>query len=135
MREATAGSRKRQKAKASICPGSFSGADLPITSFVAPQECPLSRVEAAKALGISVRYLFTLRKRLATEIEVCEWRGRRPVFYRTHIEAVRNALKCGNVMVPKANANSRSGGMVTGFSTSTSSVAVYEDALAFATGA
>ncbi|QYX56513.1 hypothetical protein K1T73_15925 [Roseovarius sp. SCSIO 43702] len=55
-------------------------------------ERALNRTEAAAALGISVRYFFDIRKKFETDFAVCEWRGRRPVFYRAHIEGLREAM-------------------------------------------
>jgi protoporphyrinogen oxidase len=59
-------------------------------------ERPLSLIEAAEHMGISVRYLFNIRKKYLPDFEVCEWRGRKPVFYRNHIEKLREILKWEN---------------------------------------
>lgn len=56
-------------------------------------ERPLDRYAAAAILGVSVRYLFTLRRQYEERFEVCEWRGRKPVFYSTHIGNFREAMK------------------------------------------
>ncbi len=51
-----------------------------------PLRPPLNRVGAARALGVWIRYFDMIRKRYQRRVEVCEWRGARPVFYEKHIE-------------------------------------------------
>jgi hypothetical protein len=57
-------------------------------------ERPLSLKEAVAHLGVSQRYFLIIRKKYARSFEICEWRGRKPVFYRKHISNLRNAMKC-----------------------------------------
>ena len=56
-------------------------------------ERPMNRIDAAAHLGISVRYLFNLRKRLEPHFAVCEWRGGKLVFYKHHIINLRENLR------------------------------------------
>jgi hypothetical protein len=96
-------------------------------------ERALNRTEAAAALGISVRYFFDIRKKFETDFAVCEWRGRRPVFYRAHIEGLREAMTWTTKAPKPPSHGHRSGRKTTTSATFTSAEDAYESALAYAT--
>jgi|TARA_R100001143_G_scaffold55945_1_gene52311 hypothetical protein len=68
--------------------------DIEPLSFEVPLDC----AQASRALGVCVRTLFDIRKKYRTKIEVCEMRGRKPVFYEKHINNIREVMKCENKM-------------------------------------
>ena len=61
-------------------------------------EVPLNCAQASLTLGVCVRTLFDIRKRYGNETEVCEMRGRKPVFYEKHINNIRKVMECENKM-------------------------------------
>lgn len=84
-------------------------------------EVPLNIQEAAAALGVSVRSLFALRRRYAKTHEIEARRSRRVVFYREHIETMKDLLKWENMTVARPRlAGSRSGKATPGAMTSMS---------------
>lgn len=95
-------------------------------------ERPLSRPEAAAALGISVRYFFDIRKKYETDFAVCEWRGRRPVFYRENIENLREAMKWTTKTQPPSRLGPPNGKTATTRMTSMSAEHAFESALEYA---
>jgi hypothetical protein len=57
------------------------------------KEAPLTRKEAARALGISVETLFNLRKAYGRSHEIEVVHRRNVLFYREHIETLKELLK------------------------------------------
>jgi hypothetical protein len=55
---------------------------------------PIGREAAASALGVSVRSLLDIRKRYERHHSIQAKRGRRVVFYKEHIEKMKELLKC-----------------------------------------
>jgi hypothetical protein len=73
------------------------------------QQAPLDRHQAALVLGISVRCLYDLRSLYGNKFEISTHHRGRVLFYREHINKLREVLKWENTKSQSYPAGIRSG--------------------------